>query len=564
MEECIIEQKKCKHCSVSFEITDLDLEFYDKVSPVFLGKKYNFPTPTLCPDCRQQRRLSCRNERSLYTRTSDNDGTNIISIYSPNKDFKVFSHKHWWSDDWEPLDYWIDFDFNKSFFENFKELDLRVPKLATTIQNSENCEYTNDTWDSNNCYLSYRTHYSENISYSYRANKSSNCIDCYQVKESENLYECFQSNKCQNSKYLYKCNNSHTSYFLYNCEWSNNSFLSYNLVNASYNFLNKQYSKEEYTKKLNDILGDPIKFEEAKQHFFSLLKKDIIFRDLDNVNCDDCTWNELIDCHSCTNCFMMKGCEWSKHAWDNVNYKNSMDNYSGGGSEYSYETLATKNSFKNSFTHRVKESNNLMYCTFTFFSNNCFWCTAIRNKEFCIFNKQYTKAEYDVLVPKIIKHMEDNWEWGEFFPTSISQFGYNETVASEYFPLTKEDSVNLWFNWSNYEQPVAKAEKIIPAASLPNDIKEIPDDILNWAIKCEVTAKPFRIIPQELDFYRKNNLPIPRRHPDQRHLDRISLRNPRKLFDRTCTKCSKNIESTYSQERQENVFCTECYKKEIY
>lgn len=56
---------------------------------------------------------------------------------------------------------------------------------------------------------------------------------------------------------------------------------------------------------------------------------------------------------------------------------------------------------------------------------------------------------------------------------------------------------------------------------LPEDISKIPDDILNWAIECEVTKKPFRIIKQELEFYRKHNIPIPRRHPDQRYIDRL-------------------------------------------
>jgi len=33
--EKIVETKTCKHCISSFEITDKDLEFYDKVSPIF-------------------------------------------------------------------------------------------------------------------------------------------------------------------------------------------------------------------------------------------------------------------------------------------------------------------------------------------------------------------------------------------------------------------------------------------------------------------------------------------------------------------------------------------------
>ena len=160
--------------------------------------------------------------------------------------------------------------------------------------------------------------------------------------------------------------------------------------------------------------------------------------------------------------------------------------------------------------------------------------------------------------------MEDG-EWWEFFPASLSPFGYNETVAQEYFPLTKSEATkNGIFNWSDYEPPFPKVEKIIKASMLPNDISKIPDDILNWAIECEVTGKPFRIIKQELEFYRKHNLPIPKKHPDQSHLDRLALRNPRKLFDRKCDKCSKSIKTTYSPDRKEIIYCEKCYEKEIF
>jgi CxxC-x17-CxxC domain-containing protein len=99
---------------------------------------------------------------------------------------------------------------------------------------------------------------------------------------------------------------------------------------------------------------------------------------------------------------------------------------------------------------------------------------------------------------------------------------------------------------------------------LPYNISQIPDDILNRAVECEVTNKPFKIIKQELEFYRKHNLPIPRRHPDQRHLDRIALRNPRKLYTRICDKCGKDIKTTYAPDRSEIVYCEECYNKEVY
>ena len=71
MQEKIVETKICKQCSSKFNITDKDLEFYDKISPKFNGEIFQIPTPTLCPDCRNQRRLNFRNEAKLYRRKSN-------------------------------------------------------------------------------------------------------------------------------------------------------------------------------------------------------------------------------------------------------------------------------------------------------------------------------------------------------------------------------------------------------------------------------------------------------------------------------------------------------------
>jgi hypothetical protein len=83
-------------------------------------------------------------------------------------------------------------------------------------------------------------------------------------------------------------------------------------------------------------------------------------------------------------------------------------------------------------------------------------------------------------------------------------------------------------------------------------------------IICEFTWKPFRIIKPELEFYRKHNLPIPHKHPDQRHRERMLLRNPRKLRKRVCAKCWETIHTSYAPERPEIIYCESCYTKEIY
>jgi len=99
---------------------------------------------------------------------------------------------------------------------------------------------------------------------------------------------------------------------------------------------------------------------------------------------------------------------------------------------------------------------------------------------------------------------------------------------------------------------------------LPLNANEIADDIIDKVILCEVTGKPYRITKGELEFYRKHTIPFPRKHPDQRYLERFQKRNPRHLRDRNCAKCSAPIKTSYAPERPEIVYCEQCYNKEIY
>ncbi|MEK7137265.1 MAG: hypothetical protein AAB853_03195, partial [Patescibacteria group bacterium] len=140
------------------------------------------------------------------------------------------------------------------------------------------------------------------------------------------------------------------------------------------------------------------------------------------------------------------------------------------------------------------------------------------------------------------------------FPMELSPFAYTETVAQEYYPLTGE----------RRSDEIPNVAKSIPAAGLPDQTNDIPDDVLNWAIVCETTRRPFVLTKQELAFYRKRGLPLPRRHPDERHKVRMSLRNPRKLWNRSCAKCGREMQTTYSPERPEIVYCEKCYLKEVY
>ncbi len=151
--ENIVETKKCRLTGKEFVVTDRDRDFIDKVSPIFCGKKYEIPSPSLCPEERMKRRLAFRNPRSVYLRKSDATGETMFSQYAPNKPYPVYDNETFYSDTWTPSTFGKFFDMNKSFHEQFLELNNSVPHFARSVSNLINSDYCSSCNDLKDCYL---------------------------------------------------------------------------------------------------------------------------------------------------------------------------------------------------------------------------------------------------------------------------------------------------------------------------------------------------------------------------------------------------------------------------
>ena len=304
--------KVCKQCNLNFDITDKDLEFYDKISPKFNGEKFQIPTPSLCPDCRQQRRLTFRNEKSLYRRKCDATWKDIISIYSSDKKFKIYNQKYWWSDKWDAMDYGREFDFNRWFFEQFSELLKDVPDYPLFQVNLENSNYCNILANSKNCYLVFASSKLENCMYWVSIERCKSVLDCIMVKDSQNCYESFMLNNCFNLFYSKKCNNCSNSYFLNECDNCNNCLFCSDIKNKDYYIWNKKVTKNEFEIKKKEILNlDRKEFELLKIKFYEWFNKiPKCFANI--VNWVSVSWDNIVNCTNLENgfdCFEVEKCK---------------------------------------------------------------------------------------------------------------------------------------------------------------------------------------------------------------------------------------------------------------
>jgi len=527
---------QCKQCQNEFTITDQDRQFYHKIG---------VPEPKMCPDCRQQNRLAFRNEKSFYLRKCDLCGKETVSVFSQDKNYTVYCQKCWWDDGWDPLKYGRDFDFSQSFFEQLYELEKTVPAISILNKQSVNSEYTNVCAQNKNCYMLVESSDNEDCYYSYWIQRCRDCIDISFCHEVELSYECDYCYQSYGLLFCQNCENCREGHFLFNCRGCSNCFSCVNLVNKQYNIFNHQKTEKEYKDFLQSIDSKDIsQLGRYKSEFREFCLK-FPHKYAEIVKSENCSGDYINRSKRCLNCYHAheaEDCSYSVHVWRKAKDCCDVDT-SGMNTELIYNSINTAiKSYGCIGCRRCWTVSDLRYCINCDNCKNNFGCIGLRHKEFCILNKQYTEGEYNQLTLKIIEKMTRIDEWGNFMPVKFSPFSYNETVAQEYFPLSKEEVMKSGWSWRDEEQ-------------------RVPDPNLPTCINC---GKNFKIIPQEEKFYQKFNLSLPVKCFNCRHLDRMKLRSPRKLWSRQCAKCGIKVETTYAPERPEIIYCEDCYQKEMY
>ncbi len=498
----------CKTCNQEFEIRDADMIFYEQMKTA---------PPLYCSDCRMARRLVFRNERTLYKRQCDLCRKDIITVYSPESDFQVYCHDCWWSDGWDPKSFGVDYDRTKTFFEQYKELQKKVPRQSMAAVNNVRSDYTNGSAENKDCYMIFAADYNEDCMYSRLLQRDKFCVDCAFLHESELCYECLDSRKCFKCMFCEQCQSSSDLLFCYNMRDSSNCIFCTNGRHLTNAIFNVKYEKEEYEKKKAEILKNYESIEKAKKEF-ERLKEKTIRKFASQNKCNNVTGDYLYNCHQgvllydtydAKNCSYMTDTESPIDSWDCNNYYYK--------SQFGYNIMGALEG------SQLKNSAFVFYCSGVEYCENChhlvngLGCNAIRKGECMILNKTYSKEEYFKLKEKIEVELKQNSVFGQYFPANLAPFCYNETLAHDYFPLTKEESLKRGFRWQEKTTGTYGLETL---KEIPSSIFDISEDILKEIFVCEECKKNFRITQAELSFYKRMNLPLPHKDFECRHKER--------------------------------------------
>ena len=524
----------CTDCKNEFVIDSGDLILYEKVG---------LDTPRQCFFCRVKQHFAFIVFGKFRKGKSDLSGETLITVLPEKSRYPVYKSHEWWGDGWDAMSFGQDYDSSKPFFDQLKELQEKIPRPHQTGENSTNCDWCDDVWESKNCYLCRSLLKCENCSYVYRVIDTK---DSFDITYSFNLQNCYDCLFCHNSFNLNFSENSRDcidSYFLFDCRNCQNCFMSYNLRN-------KKYCIDSYKN-----------LEILKDEFEDILKNDAVHRENFNFRATNSTGNYLTDCDKCINCFSWEKSQNCRNHIRGMNTKDSIDQTFTWNTEVSGNNSGVYGGFqiKHSSWSDGRYSEYLDICVEVEY---CFGCIGLRKKKYCILNKQYNKEEYEKLRAQIIEDMKKREEYGKFLPYSMGLCDYNFSNGMVYFPnVSKEEIIKYGGYWSLED---LSSKDGISALELPDSIADTKPDISSQALICSESKYRFNISESEYEFHKRKNLALPRVHFDVRIMKRIKKMSIIKAYPYKCTYCKVDIMAYYPPEwGYKKIACEECYKQNI-
>ncbi len=378
------------------------------------------------------------------------------------------------------------------------------------------------------------------------------------------------------------------SWLLYDCRNCTNCVGCVGLRNKQYCLFNEQLTKEEYAKRLAELKLGTYQGLQAARANFEELKLKVPRKFAAITKAENAIGDDISNSRNVQGFTIRLNSENVRYGYRVSESREIWDGFiTWNGAEMQCETMSCQ-SQRTYYSALIWGGFDIQYSYNCFDCNNVFGCIGLHNKSYCIFNKQYSKEEYEALVPKIIEQMKQlpyadkrgvQYGYGEFFPPEISPFCYNETIAQDYFPSTKEGAEKFGSSW--HENVTKNYQVTMKADQMPDSIIEVTDAILNEVIACahsgtdcgEQCAGAFKMIPLELQYYRQFGVPLPRLCPSCRHFQRVKQKPPLKLFqgqchcsskhEHTAGQCPNEFMTPYNSQSPYIIYCEPCYNAEV-
>ncbi len=508
-------KQTCRITGKEFEITPMHLEALRSIGEGHPHIGEALPAPTIHPFEQLRRFYALGSLSTLYSCKSNISGEPTITRIPGHRGYKVCTPEEYQSDAVNNLQHGRSYDFSKPFFDQLNELikDCILPPINNV--GNENSSYTNAMMYSQNMYMSFVCVSSSDSLYSYWIQESRECVDCLSCKDCE---LCISSTDCFNSYRLRHCQFCKSSSDLFGCLDMHNSTHCYgctNMENASYCIFNKQYTQEEYMKilerkSLHTFIGQEAALKECSTFIATQGTRPSTIE-----QCEDSTGTYLYNSKMLEECYQIntsENCGYlmstgvnSNNCWLGFSVNSSQSYLSGvvnsHGTVYTYSSFGGQN---NLYSYMLSQG-----------TSNCFGCVSLKKNEYCILNKQYSKEEYEELVPRIINHMKSTGEWGELLPPEYSPYPFKESAGNDIWFEGYDNMPDKELIRRGYLIDNASKEKKVPQHTLPIPESMLdlnPEDVLGKVYYCIETGLPITYQAKELAIYKKMLVPLPKVH----------------------------------------------------
>lgn len=556
--ECLWKGKN-PHCTGTFGIEEGDIEFL---------RMLRVPPSNYCPTCRRMRRMVHMGVNRLFKRPCQAPGHNetVISSFSEQCPFPVYDYKYFISDEFDPFSYGRVYEGGSplEFLFALRAL-FPMPSFLNRDPSCINSEYSSGGRNTKNAYYASGCYGSEDIWYSNMAGDSRSVMDSRLIHSSELVYGSLKCEHLYKTSFAYFSSNCSDCTFIFDCKNCSDCFGCVNVRNGRYQVFNQQLSKEEYEAFIASVM--PLSrsmIAELSERFWALVKS-LPMNASHNIGSSNVSGVGIEFSQDLYDCVEAKNCQHMRYVDSGLSHKDSMDVlFSGGYSHHLYGTINI-----GSHSSGVRFSVSSKFCTdceFIFNSKNltnCFMCFGLQNKSYCILNTQYSEDEYYKIVDIIKSEMLTRGEYSDPLGFEFAAQAYNFSLSAIPYPLSSEEIKVLGGYSADEPDTNATGITVLKASDVPDVIDAVSDDILEEAIACSATGRPFRIVSTELAFYRRMKLPIPVVHPSVRLEDQYRMAQHGKTYKTTCVHCGTIIDSMFDPNDGFVLYCETCFQREV-
>ncbi len=517
-------------------------------------------TPTVLPKYRFQHLWAFWPHWTLHKRECNKTEKQIISVFSDKCPYPVWHKDQWFAHASPPK---VEIDFDKLFFDQAWSLFQNCPIPHVFQNKNEQCEYTDDWYESRDCYLCHSGEKNEGTRYGYGLTSCKDCLYCVFSQFSQWCIDCVNVSHSYECYYCLDVRDSNSCWFSYNLRNCSDCLFCFNLRNKRYCVGNKQFTPEQYDSFVQEWWFDTIAGYQKWREKFVQMMHDIAWIKADYIELsENTTWNYLAHCKDAENSYMTTYHEDCCHDfWSGPGVKFTCEWVGTIGCQMGYMVTMPINCYQIRWSFMNLDCRFSDYIAYCAQGEELFGCCGLVRGHHCILNAPYSAQEYTALKEKLRNHMIQTGEWWRFFPGHFAPNPYDESISGYHWSLSPWEQERRGFRVTsdNFDKNTSSYTPLVEIPKTPFDATQ---DIVDKIFYDEKKQTPFQILALDVNFCRKLWVALTDRHYMRRIQENFSwMPFSGELRVTTCVKSGKKITTSWPSHYDKRIISEEEYLK---